>query len=166
MLTDQQIRELITQPKSIKRKEPARGFQEENLQLRCDLDLEAVADPRGEFTVFIRQSSKYVENFSLGLRYRTNVRSLGTITLIRYNGPHGEKSRQPDGHYTRPHIHRITEAELKSGSTQPQENDREITDHYSTFEEALVVFFGDIGATNAEQHFYGLLQGRLFDEYL
>lgn len=115
-----------------------------------------------EFTVFTRQNIVFIENFSIGLRYQTNDPKLGTVTLVRYNGPHGEYSRHPDGHHAVPHIHRITATEIASGSTQPQERDREITDRYSTFETALVVFFADIGAINYGEYFPELLQGRLF----
>ncbi len=162
MLTDRQIRELIARPKVIVKKEPVRGYKEENHHRRCDLELETTPSSDDEFTVFTRQNIVFIENFSIGLRYQTNDPKLGTVTLVRYNGPHGEYSRHPDGHYAVPHIHRITATEIASGSTQPQERDREITDRYSTFENALVVFFADIGATNYGEYFPELLQGRLF----
>ena len=57
---------------------------------------------------------------------------------------------------------RITATEIASGNTQPQERDREITNRYSTFEAALVVFFGDIGTINYGVYFPELLQGSLF----
>ena len=105
ILSDQQIQDLLDLPKAITRKTPAReAYREENSQKRCDLELEALSDDDAKFLVFIRQSSKFIENFSIGLRYQTNIKSLGTITLIRYNGPHGESSRQPDGHYAKSHI--------------------------------------------------------------
>ena len=86
-----------------------------------------------------------------------------TITLVRYNGPHGEINRHSDGHYNKPHIHRITAAEIASGSTEPQESHREITTRYGTFEQALLVFFDDIAAPDSGQYFSELLQGRLFN---
>ena len=162
MLTDRQIRELIARPKAIVKKEPVRGYKEENHHRRCDLELETMPSSDDEFTVFTRQNIVFIENFSIGLRYQTNDPKLGTVTLVRYNGPHGEYSLHLDGHYAVPHIHRITATEIASGSTQPQERDREITDRYSTFENALVVFFADIGATNYGEYFPELLQGRLF----
>ena len=130
MLTDRQIRELIDRPKVIVKKEPVRGYKEENRHRRCDLELETMPSSDDEFTVFTRQNIVFIENFSIGLRYQTNDPKLGTVTLVRYNGPHGEYSRHPDGHYAVPHIHRITATEIASGSTQPQERDREITDRF------------------------------------
>ena len=162
MLTDRQIGDLIARPKVIVKKEPVRGYKEENRHKRCDLELEALPPSDDAFTVFTRQNLMFLENFSIGLRYQTNDPKFGTITLVRYNGPHGEYSQNPDGHYAVPHIHRITETEMASGSTQPQERDRAITDRYSTFETALVVFFRDIGATNYGEYFPERLQGRLF----
>ena len=103
------------------------------------------------------------DNFSIGLRYETRDRSLGTITLVRYNGPHGDTSRHPDGHYAKPHIHRITASEIASGSIHPQESHREITDRYATYEQALIVFFNDIATYDHTVYFPGLGQGRLFN---
>ncbi len=90
-----------------------------------------------EFNVFVRQNIRFAGNFSIGLRYQANRGNLATITLVRYNGPHGETSRSPDGHYALPHIHYITEEEIARGHMQPQENHRELTYRYSSFTEAL-----------------------------
>ncbi len=151
MLTDQAIQDLIRSPKEIKRKVPNTGYKEENHHKRCALTLQ---NQKGEsFWVFIRQNNNFIENYSIGLRYQTNNRELGSITLVRYNGPHGETSRSQDGHYDKPHIHRMTAKEMESGSTQPLENHREITNGYNTFEQALEVFFGDIGVINYLEYF-------------
>lgn len=98
MLTDHEIEDLIAVPKDIVSKTPARGYREESGSNRCDLELQAVTDGNARFRVFIRQSVRYIENFSVGLRYRTNDGRYGDITLVRYNGPHGETSRDADGH--------------------------------------------------------------------
>ena len=114
MLTQQRIQELIALPKIIVRRLPSHGYREENGNRRCDLELRSDGQDDGTFAVFIRQNLQFVENFPIGLRYRADL-PLGAITLMRYNGPHGESSRAPDGHYAQPHIHRITEQELASG---------------------------------------------------
>ena len=158
MLTDQEIQDLIRSPKEIKEKIPVRGYKEEHGHRRCNLKLESTEDKEIKlFSVFIRQNSFFLENFSIGLRYQTNDRMLGSVTLVRYNGPHGETSRSQDGHYAEPHIHRITAGEIESGSIQPQESHREITDRYSTLEEALNIFFFDIGVVNYSEYFPELL---------
>lgn len=165
MISDQEIRELIDRRKRIVKKEPVRGFKEENGQKRCDLDLEAISDAELKFEVFIRQNIRFIENFSFGLRYLNPGKLPASFVLVRYNGPHGDYSYQSDGHFARPHIHRITANEIESGTSQPKEKLIESTDRYSTFEEALVKFFEDIGAGNYTQYFEGTMQGRLFDGY-
>jgi len=86
---------------------------------------------------------------------------MGMVTLVRYNGPHGEESRSEDGHYAAPHIHRITAAEMNSGNTEPQEKHREVTGRFSSLEEALVVFFEEVGVQNYSRHFPELSQPNL-----
>lgn len=163
MLTDQEIQDLIRSPKEIKEKIPVRGYKEDNGHKRCNLKLESAEDEEVKlFSVFIRQNSFFLENFSIGLRYQTNDRMLGSMTLVRYNGPHGETSRSQDGHYAEPHIHRITAGEIESGSIQPQESHREITNRYNTLEEALSIFFSDVGVINYSDCFPELLQRSLF----
>ena len=163
MLTDHEIESLVRLPKNIVSKTPAVGYRNENLHRRCELELTASSSPITEFTVFIRQNDKFIENFSIGLRYKTKDRTLGTITLVRYNGPHGETSRGPGGHFGRPHIHRVTARELAEGNREPQERHRDMTDRYSTFEEALSVFFQDIAASNYLDYFRELRQLELFN---
>ncbi len=163
MLKDREIQDLIKLPKSITSKTPAEGYREEDGHKRCDLALEATEVNGAKFRVFIRQNNEFIENFSIGLRYRTGDRALGTIMLVRYNGPHGETSRQPDGHYATPHTHHMTAAELSTGNSQPQERKREFTDRYSTYEEALRTFFNDIAVVNYDEYFPESLQPRLFD---
>ena len=160
MLTQQQIQELIELPKAIVSKRPRHGYREDNGNRRCDLELRSHEEDDSTFTVFIRQNLHFVENLSIGLRYRADL-PLGAITLMRYNGPHGETSRAPDGHYAKAHIHRITEQELSTGSSQPQE--RSHTDQYATLEQALSVFFDDAGVLNHDEYFPVILQKRLFD---
>ena len=162
MLTDQEIQDLIESPKSITEKVPVNGYKEEFGHKRCSLKLETTENDGKAFSVFVRQNSYFLENFSIGLCYQTNHSVLGTITLVRYNGPHGETSRTPDGHYAQPHIHRLTAEEMESGSVQPQESHRQLTDRYSTLEDALVVFFFDVGVTNYPDYFPELIQGNFF----
>ena len=161
-MTDAQIRHLIACPKRITRRQPARGYRLDNRQQRCDLDLQSDNGVGGIFRVFIRQSAEFIENFSVGLRYQGGSALPGIITLARYNGPHGETSHAPDGHYAVPHIHRITAQEIAHGALQPQEKDRELTNRYATLEHALLVFFGDAGVTNYASYFPELRQGQLF----
>lgn len=165
MLTSIKIEELIKYPKKIIKKVPNTGYKPDGNSRRCDLNL-ATLDTKDEvFSVFIRQNNEFIENYSIGLRYQSNNKELGTVTLVRYNGPHGETSHHKDGHYNKPHIHRITAAGLASGNSMPQENNREITERYNTLEQAIDVFFTDIGVTNHLDYFPRNTQQDLFDEY-
>lgn len=163
MLTDEEIGELIASRKKITSKSPAKGYQEESGSRRCSLALEGVDAEKRLFSVFIRQNSQFMENYSIGLRHATQNKNFGSVTLVRYNGPHGEKSRAADGHYAKAHIHRLTAEEMESGSLRPQEKYREITDKYAIFEDALAVFFRDTGITNWQDYFPALSQLRLFN---
>ncbi len=163
MLTDQEIERLIRSSKEIKEKIPAEGYKEENNYKRCNLKLESTSEDGEIFSVFIRQNSTYSENYSIGLRYKLKDRATSSVTLIRYNGPHGETSQSEDGHYDQPHIHRITAKEIASDSIHPQEKHREITSKYRTFDEALRVFFDDVGITNYLQYFSDFNQRNLFN---
>lgn len=164
LLTNRDIQDLIRLPKAISAKTPVRGYREEQGSRRCDLDLAPLSDFGWVFPVFIRQNIKFIENFSIGLRYTADQSKATTMTLVRYNGPHGESSRTADGHYAKPHIHLLTEDEIAKGHTQPQERHRKITDQYSTLEEALRVFFRDTATENYKEYFPELLQPRLFGE--
>lgn len=160
-MTNQEIRSLIGLPKAIVNRSPARGYREENRHWRCDLELQSSDETKRGFLAFIRQNIRLTGNFSIGLRYGVNEGKLATITLARYNGPHGETSLDQDGHYALPHIHYITEDELAAGHTQPQESHREITVRYATLEEALRVFFQDTATGNYAQFFPELLEARM-----
>ena len=165
MLSDDEIQELLDRSKAIVRKTPRSGYRSEAGHRRADLDVEA-ANGSGAalFSVFIRQNERFIENFSIGLRYRSNMAGLGDVTLVRYNGPHGDMSIHADGHRAKPHIHRITSVELASGSREPRERDRAITDRYTTLDTALRAFFDDLNVMGVQQFFPELSQGQLFNE--
>jgi len=169
MLTDRDIDELVRLPKVIVEKAPAGGYREQDGHRRCDLKLEVALDEKGEvpedgnFSVFIRQNTKFIDNFSIGLKFRSFERPLRTIILVRYNGPHGEMSYHEDGHDHKPHVHRLTAADLESGNFHPREKHREITDRYTLIDQAIDVFFRDTSVRNYQEYFPNQLQGILFD---
>ena len=165
MIGNDNIQALIRLPKVIVSKSPARGYREENGSRRCDLELQTSNGSGQVFPVFIRQHIRFGQNFSIGLRYSANQGKPATVTLIRYNGFHGETSRAPDGHYAQPHIHYTPGDEIASGNTHPQENLRQVTDRYSTFDEALRAFFADTATLNYSDYFPELTQPRLINGY-
>ena len=162
MFTDEHIAEIIEIPKVIVTHTPSTGYSEVDNHRRHNLELRAEGNASQRFSVFIRQNVTFIENFSIGLRYHSGEPAVGTMTLMRYNGPHGETSRNPDGHFALPHIHRITAAEPASGTFHPQERDRRTTDRYYTLEQALGTFIED-AAIALDEKLLALLQGRLFD---
>ncbi len=162
MLTDQEIQDLVQFPKEILQRTPSKGYRQDNRHKRCDLQLQDLSGKGFKFDVFVRRSEQFIENFSLGLIYHPTGVSGRGLTLIRYNGAHGEVSRHSDGHYNKPHIHRLTEEELNSGTYYPQESHRALTQAYSSFEEAIGTFFQDLGVRNYGDHFPDSLQGVLF----
>ena len=150
-------------PKVINDKKPAKGYHEDRSQRRfeCELRAKGVSTIM-KFAVFGRQHKKFPENFSLGLRFQTADKEFGSITLIRYNGPHGKIARASDGHFSKPHIHRITATELASGTKEPQERHRTVTNRYSTYEQAIICFFEDIAVSNSQEYFPELSQQIIF----
>ena len=159
--TEQIIQELIGVPKLIVERDPQSNYAQINQDWRSKLTLVARDGNSHAFEVFIRQNVRFPNGFSVGLRYKVHDGNLTTITLVRYNGAHGEYSRDEDGHYAVPHIHYITPEEIAKGHSQPQEKYRENTNKYDTFDDALRVFFHDTSTENYLEYFPELTQGRL-----
>ena len=76
-MTEQELKELRELPKTIQAKTPRHGFREEGGHRRCDLTLRASGDLGLRFDVFFRQTTRYIENFSLGLVYHTGDSDTG-----------------------------------------------------------------------------------------
>ena len=165
MLSNTEIQNLIHIPKLIVQKTPSVGYSSIPNYKRCNLELTVAGESEKRFAVFVSQNTNFIENFSIGLRYRTGRKKPASVTLVRYNGAHGEYALSPDGHYMHPRIHRITEKELRAGNIQPQESHRVITDRYATFDQALNVFFLDNSVFNFYDFFPELQRPRLFDGY-
>ena len=73
MLTDREIQNLITSPRRLKKGTLPEDTKKKSNYKRCDLKLETVSADDKSFSVFIRQNMKYIENFSIGLRYKTGI---------------------------------------------------------------------------------------------
>jgi hypothetical protein len=83
---------------------PRRKVKSKFLHRELDIPLDAEAD--GEFTVFLRLHTRYLEMFSIGLRYATPGQR--DVVLIRVNGDHGSH-KNPDGTIVSgPHLHMPT----------------------------------------------------------
>ena len=160
-MTNKDIQDLINTPKRIHNKEPKKGYKTENNHKRCNLILIGCKNNKLRFEVFIRQNQEFIENFSIGLQCQ--MPSLKNhVTLVRYNGPHGQIKRSKADHHPEPHIHYITQEEIESGAFNPKAKSIKITEKYNTFEEGLSVFLMDVGISNWKEYFPELEQGRLF----
>jgi len=163
MLNNDQIDALVSTPKRITDRKPAVGYRINRGHQRCDLELESISDPKQRFAVFVRQNLEFAENFSVGLMFHSGHPSLKTFQLVRYNGPHGESSISEDGHFSSPHIHYMMESELKRGHTRPEPRFRELTDRFTTLDQALICFFTDTSVENYELYFPYLAQGNMLN---
>ena len=94
---------------------PTRDFKEEYRHSRKDFRLQAANNSKLLFSVFMRQSLEFAEDFSLGLVYQSEDGK--RMTLIRYNGQHDQSNdpydlAKPHFQY---HIHRATPENLNNG---------------------------------------------------
>ncbi len=160
-MTNKDIQKLIVLPKKIYKKYPKKGYRKEYQHKRCNLTLSGGKNNDINFTVFIRQSQVFLENFSIGLNCKI-LNRVKFLPLIRYNGPHGSKRSNKD-HYSKPHIHRISLEDIQLGNEKPPLRNIHITNKYnSIFEEGLKVFLIDTQIINWKDYFPELEQKRLF----
>lgn len=147
------IEQLIRCPKRVS-DSPRREMKSEGGYLRNDAKLIAQDEIKGEFTVFLRQSLSFPENFSIGLRYSPKD-GRDTITLLRCNGKHGDfnKSFDPEHPHCDFHIHKASEKAVDAGLAPEKYADK--TTEYASFEQALQIFVKmiNLSADDASKHF-------------
>ena len=91
------------------------------------------------FSVFMRKNERFPENFSIGLIVQPQDEP-GSFCILRYNGKHGEHINRifdPEPHFGF-HIHKAETTTFEEGLSP--ELYAELTDSYSSFEEALLKF--------------------------
>jgi len=86
VFTDEEIQKLIEMPKRITVR-PQRQMQLTYKHYRNNMKLEST-DGQFNFSVFMRRSEDFHENFSIGLVYHQKD-DPREIHLLRCNGPHG-----------------------------------------------------------------------------
>jgi hypothetical protein len=159
--TAELIEELISCPKRIV-EAPTRDFREENRHRRKDMRVQSTDTAGHGFSVFIRQSLEFAEDFSLGLVYLSPEGK--HVTLVRFNGQHHQSNdpldlMKPHFHY---HIHRATPTNLNAGrfSNHPAAP----TPLYASFEEATAAFLASIELDDQDiaTHFPGFEELPLF----
>jgi hypothetical protein len=158
--TQDEINDLISCPKEIV-DSPKRAATSVQGSRRNDMVVQNGAD--GRFRVFMRQSEKFLDDFSIGLRYEP--KDAPPIILLRCNGRHGEfLGGEADHPHFGYHIHRAKVVNLQKGLRA--ERGGELTDEYVSFEEALRYFLSATGIQWTDEHFPGLRQRLLgiFDD--
>ena len=157
MLLDSDLEDLISCRKIIVSK-PRREPKDAGSHLRNDMTLMA-ENGLYSFSVFMRISKEFPENFSIGLILLNAIEGAEKITLVRYNGIHGGHIEFP--HHIVPHIHRITADRIADGIYS--EGHAETTDTYSTFQDALSAFCRRCNIVDAEKIFPFITHSREMD---
>lgn len=148
--TDEEIQRLISCPKKMQ-EPPRKNMRDDHGHQRNDMDLISTDDKHG-FRVFMRINLEFPENFSIGLDYFP-ADEPGSITLVRYNGPHGEHESNP--HHVTHHIHRANAENINAGLKAERSI---VSANYAAFDEALLQFLETIGLTDVGKHFPELIQ--------
>ena len=155
------IDELISCEKLIT-EAPTREFKEENRHRRKDMRLQYAHDAKTIFSVFVRQSLEFDEDFSLGLVYLSVDGK--RMTMIRYNGQHDQSNDPYDQAKThfQYHIHKATPENLNNGRFD--KHPATATRAYASFVEATSEFLAAIGlrAQDISAHFPGMESLPLF----
>ena len=156
-ITDDFINELISCKKKIIMP-PSPKDKANGLHKQTNMELESV-DKKYKFSVFIRENTKLMEFFSVGLVYHRDKET--DIIIIRYNGNHGAHRNYLNNELIEEgfHIHKYS-AEAVELSIRA-ENHAQITDKYSTLQEALLSFFTDMNINNFKKYYQDLSQTAL-----
>lgn len=142
-MTQEEISGLITAPKIITSSTRTK-FKLVNRSRR--INLEAMSEEKQfRFEIFIRQSEKFEEKFSIGLCYIPEKDE--NIVLARYNGSHGMHiNKFTDGQIlTTFHKHFATEEAFQK-EIKPEHTAR--VANYAHFSEALLRFFIELNFNN------------------
>ena len=137
LLTDSEIRRLISLPKTVDKKERVKFLSSNwrviNASRRVDVQLQAESDE--VFSVFLRQSVDDPADFSVGLKVA--FRDGSRLNIVRCNGVHGRhRNDMENEHFENEcHLHTATERYIQNGSYA--EKYAEPTDEYISVEGAL-----------------------------
>jgi len=153
MMTNKKIDELIKCSKAIIDASPKNGMapdKKSSFIIRKKLRIQS-EDEQYFFDVFMRHHTMLIEQFSIGLLFKTDDKTIGKIMLIRYNGEHGQSDWSKNNHYSAFHTHKITEELLDKGVYEPKHIER--TDKFTTFDSALNEFLRHVNIINLAEYF-------------
>lgn len=120
-------------------------MKQDGSSFRAMLNLSAT-NVDAKFQVYIRQHTTFDQNFSIGLNY---IGSLGTVQLIRFNGPNKTKLDSIEDHHYYPHFH----IEIGEEGSQNKLNHIEITDEYDDLKSALIHAVEKLNIVNCLTYF-------------
>lgn len=106
-------------------------------------------DAKKTFEVFMRLNLRFPQQFSIGLRYRSED---GSCILCRYNGNQEHTNKLADRQkFHAFHIHKLFDQQLSNDTDSIL--DAEPTTRYVTFEEALYCFLNDCHIQEWQKYF-------------
>lgn len=147
-MNEEDIEGLISMPKKII-EASSKDFRLEYQHFRKEFKVES-CDGRYHFRIFIRKHKEFYENFSIGMDLLPSIEK--GMPLIRCNGPHyvTEDLLRPLAHNSY-HIHKPNQDDLEKELIKL--SFAEITDSYSSYEEALDYFIKRTNIINADEYF-------------
>jgi len=159
--TEEEITQLIECAKFVAEL-PKKAMVSKSGHRRNDMRLRS-EDGELDFTVFIRVSCAFPENFSIGLVHSPKDER-GAICLLRFNGPHGGFGWSAGTHGALYHIHKAKPENIEAGKRP--EAGGEATRAFASYEQALRHFLKQVNVREAERLFPGIsnLQFNLNEE--
>lgn len=148
------VDDLISCAKIIVDKDPKHGFRRDQQHYKADLELTSMGGDL-RFSLFIRQHAEFKHNFSIGLVFKGKM---GEVKLIRFNGAHKRVMEEIDVPHYYCHIHREKDVE----STLNTLRESEVTDKYSSFEDALSYALETLNVSNSREYFSSIEQLEIF----
>lgn len=152
MLTQQFLDDLITCKKVVSKVE-RKKMVHENRHYKNTATLSSI-DNKYTFSMFIRVSDEFKEDFSVGLIWTNPNEFIGissNIILLRCQGPHdGKKPENFDIHHSF-HIHKISVNDIEEKRYKKPSNRFSVED-FSSFEEAAWYFAEHCNIIDIEKH--------------
>jgi len=136
MYSDKEINNLIICPKMIT-KPPKKYLELKYGHLRNSFELSSETK---KFYCYIRVCNDFQEDFSIGLIYQPN--DAEKLTLVRYNGLHGEHTNPDKTKINTCHIHKASSKCIEE-NLKPEKYAYTVT-NYATYLECLKIFCNDI----------------------
>lgn len=131
-LTETFAQSLIDMPKELIEKPTIPKYEKGHYRMGFELQS---TDKKYRFSAFGRYNATFPENFSVGLIYYPQDEK-GAYEILRFNGQHGEHKMFP--HHSYFHIHKVNDSAIEQGLKE--DSYIEVTDKYTTFEDALRLF--------------------------